>query len=380
MQVKNEFVKFYKECGGVLDPKDIGDLKEHLYRRKRLYAMLGIPAFSFKGINVLDIGGGSGYNTLVFLLLGAKVDLVEPNENAAKMAQELFDKYKIPKAQYGIHNKILEDFKDSCRYDIIIAEGFLHSLYAENRAEVINKMKEFTQNGSYVVVTTMCEFSYFFEDLRRILGLVLTRDISEFSQKADILSQAFESHLKSLKFAVRPVKDWAIDTILNPGGDVKLFSIDECIGLFGTEYEVVGMSPNVYPNMSWYKDMEYSYALDIVSNFDSFRHLLLSVAFRDFIRDKEKNRNLLKQLIKFRECIKEYRDTKSDICVRKIVEIFKDIINTNGDLGGEFVASVKECMEAILCQETLSVERIAKMQNLKNAWGRGMQYISFKRL
>ena len=55
MQVKNEFVKFYKECGGVLDPKDIGDLKEHLYRRKRLYAMLGIPAFSFKGINASEL-------------------------------------------------------------------------------------------------------------------------------------------------------------------------------------------------------------------------------------------------------------------------------------------------------------------------------------
>ena len=99
--------------------------------------MLGIPSFAFHGLDLLDIVGGSGYNTLAFLLLGAKVDLVEPNEVAVHSALKLFEKYQIPKSQYTIYNEILESFKGENAYKVIIAEGFLHSLYAENRQEVI---------------------------------------------------------------------------------------------------------------------------------------------------------------------------------------------------------------------------------------------------
>ena len=373
----NEFVKFYKEYGGVLDPKDIGDIREHMYRRTRLYEMLGIPSFAFHGIDLLDIGGGSGYNTLVFLLLGAKVDLVEPNEVAVHSALKLFEKYQIPKSQYTIYNEILESFKGENAYKVIIAEGFLHSLYAENRQEVIECIKKYANIGTYIVVTTMCEFSYFYEDLRRILGLILISKIEDRKQKIEILSRAFGSHLNNLKYAVRPVEDWVVDTILNPGGDVKLFSIEECVKYFGEGYEVVGMSPNLIPNQSWYKDMQYSYSKEISREFSFKKHLLIDRNFKDFERKHVKNQELYKELICFREYIGKFRREPNELFIIRIIEILQRILDKNKDLGEVFMGCVQESIVLLRNFQSIKWQNVASAKKISKAWGRGLQYISF---
>ena len=75
----NEFLKFYGEHHISPVSQDISDFERHLARRKRLYELVNIHPFAFRGARMLEVGAGSGYNTLLFLKLGAIVDIVEPN-------------------------------------------------------------------------------------------------------------------------------------------------------------------------------------------------------------------------------------------------------------------------------------------------------------
>lgn len=388
---ENTFTKFYKAINGVLDPKERGDLKEHLARRERLYELLGLVRFAFKEARVLDIGAGSGYNTLFFLLNGAKVDIVEPNEKARALAQELFIKYKIPQEQYSISGAMLEDFQSPHKYDVICAENFLSSLATENRRAVLAQMKSFGKAGSIFVATNMCSFSYFFEDLRRLLGAVLIAKTSDFKEQSDIVEAAFAPHLAALAqngIQTRPARDWAVDNILNPGGDnPDLCSLGELIADFcGTDsiessekYDILAMSPNLFYNRSWFKDLNFSYSAQILREFSEYEHILLWRNSEFSKRNASKNATLRADLKNFRAKIADF---KSDFALNKlpqIAELLEQIALKNLDLGQFIIGTILET--ANLCKKgasgELDIKSVANAKYLAKAWGNGTQYISF---
>ena len=230
----NEFLKFYGEHHISPVSQDISDFERHLARRKRLYELVNIHPFAFRGARMLEVGAGSGYNTLLFLKLGAIVDIVEPNAAGREQMIKLFMEHKIPQEQYKIHPCTIESYDSAERYDFVIAEGFLPWVDKKQRKGIITQLWRYAKKDAGIVVTTQCEFSFFLEDLRRILGLVLVRGVSEFKQKVEMLSKAFASHLQTLGFASRPIADWVIDNILNPAADVKPLSIQGCVEEFAS--------------------------------------------------------------------------------------------------------------------------------------------------
>ncbi|BAM32458.1 conserved hypothetical protein [Helicobacter cinaedi CCUG 18818 = ATCC BAA-847] len=396
----NEFLKFYGEHHISPVSQDISDFERHLARRKRLYELVNIHPFAFRGARMLEVGAGSGYNTLLFLKLGAIVDIVEPNAAGREQMIKLFTEYKIPQEQYKIHPCTIESYDSAERYDFIIAEGFLPWVDKKQRKGIITQLWRYAKKDAGIVVTTQCEFSFFLEDLRRILGLVLVRRVSEFKQKVEMLSKAFVSHLQTLGFASRPIADWVIDNILNPAADVKPLSIQGCVEEFASvagggyspsvqkkisinpaTLEVLGSSPNMIGNLSWYKDMSYSYGEVILESFERFRHILLCTEFGFFWREDRKNTLLLERLSALRELIKAYRESESVESVKKICDILDSIIAENEDLGEFFTQSVNECVGLLRDYADgvaeLNAESIASMPTFKNAWGRGQQYVSF---
>ena len=73
---------------------DIPNLKKHFQIRGSLYRLLGlIPSF-FKGKNVLEVGPGSGQNSIYIASLFPKIyDLLEPNPYACKDISKIFKKF-----------------------------------------------------------------------------------------------------------------------------------------------------------------------------------------------------------------------------------------------------------------------------------------------
>ena len=165
------------------------------------------------------------------------------------------------------------------------------------------------------------------------------------------------------------------------GGGGYPLSVQEKISISPTILEVLGSSPNMIGNLSWYKDMSYSYGKVILESFERFRHILLCTEFGFFWRESGKNTLLLERLSALRELIKAYRESESVESVKKICDILDSIIAENGDLGEFFIQSVNECV-GLLRDYTdggsqISAECIALMPTFKRAWGRGQQYVSF---
>lgn len=157
--------------------------------------------------------------------------------------------------------------------------------------------------------------------------------------------------------------------------------MQEKISINPTILEVLGSSPNMIGNLSWYKDMSYSYGEVILESFERFRHILLCTEFDFFWRDSGKNTLLLERLNTFRQLIRTYRDNESIESVREVCMVLDSIIAENGDLGEFFIQSVNECVGFLRDYadggEQISAESIALMPTFKKAWGRGQQYVSF---
>ncbi|MDE5602445.1 MAG: SAM-dependent methyltransferase, partial [Helicobacter sp.] len=274
-----------------------------------------------------------------------------------------------------------EHFKPLYEFDFVFAVWFLPAFTQQKRREILKALLGTLSLKTIFVATCICEFSYFFEHLRILLGLYLVRDVEGFSNKISLLCDCFASHLEALEFASRPIKDWVSDTILNPVCDQMSFSLETCIveiESLGKNIEVLGMSPNMFANLSWYKDTQYSYAKVIKESFKTKRHLLLCYSFKDSYRDEGLNKDLLQDIICLKTLVKEFRDSSDNAILPKAASLLRDIIQKHKDLGEFFTNALLECIYLLENPKFIESQKIASLPNFSKAWGRGQQYISFR--
>lgn len=135
----NSFLEYYGEHQISPVAQDISDLALHYRKREKLYRQLGMPPRLFQNADILEVGPGSGYNTLAFFAWGGNVHLVEPNPAGRRDMKQLFCERQVLENKYEIYETTIEEFQSEQRYDIIIAEGFLHSI--DNAKSIIQKLK-----------------------------------------------------------------------------------------------------------------------------------------------------------------------------------------------------------------------------------------------
>lgn len=66
----NDFIEYYGEHGISPVKQDLSNIKAHYAKREKLYRQLGVPSIAFEGKKILEIGPGSGYNTLAYFFWG----------------------------------------------------------------------------------------------------------------------------------------------------------------------------------------------------------------------------------------------------------------------------------------------------------------------
>lgn len=110
-------------------PIELEDQKEwesHCAKRFNLYQRhLGIPLSLLHGRSIIEFGCNSGENALVLATFGAKLTLVEPNEQVLSRLRKLFQKLGLEKSIVELSQKDIEQFDSGTLYDVVIAEGFL---------------------------------------------------------------------------------------------------------------------------------------------------------------------------------------------------------------------------------------------------------------
>ncbi|MEW6087948.1 MAG: class I SAM-dependent methyltransferase [bacterium] len=373
--VINPFISFYTKYKISPVHQDIRNFRRHLLRREKLYRLLGLVPVTFKDKAILEIGPGGGYNALVLFLWGANIDFIEPNPKAREELPILFKKYKIKDDRWKLFPCKAEEFEINKKYDVVIAEGFIPGLYRRN--EVIAKISDSVNFGGVVVVTCVDELSFFFELVKRLIAhrFLQKKNAEEFSKKVTLLSRAFSSHLKSLKFASRPIQDWVTDNFLNPAIYGNFFSVAECIEEFGENFMPLGSSPSMFTDYSWYKDTEFNSRNSFLEQFYAKRHVLMSWNMPETIRTKEANNNLAQEISELRKFAGK---AEQDLTEKSIKEIVKRLQRIKGLIRAVDIRIYKAINEAIglLLDKDLDEFKISHASGLASAFGRGQQYLS----
>lgn len=87
----SDHLTFYQtnEVSPVL--QDVADAKKHLVRRESLYRSLGLPSTFFRDHTVLEVGPGSGQNSLhIASSMPSSLTLVEPNKSGVIQIEKSF--------------------------------------------------------------------------------------------------------------------------------------------------------------------------------------------------------------------------------------------------------------------------------------------------
>jgi len=369
----NQYLKHYGEHNISPVHQDISNFAIHLARRERLYITLGIPAVCFEGKRLLEIGPGGGYNALAYFHWKANVDFVEPNKTARKELKQLCKKHKT--SDYRLFKEKFEDFKTDEKYDIIIAEGFIPLL--SNRLEILNQIFSYLKPGGICAITCVDDTSFFFEYLRKIIALKLFHclKVDDFNEKVKLLTAAYGSHYKTLKYASRPVEDWIIDNLLNPYSFGDLFSIGECIDAIAEGYEFMNSSPDLFTNYQWYKDYEYDHSADLKKQFAQKRHNLIMAGLDETVRPAPKNEELNNSIRAVRNVIEKNTAIHDDSFTAKIIEQLEKIIENISDIDARAANAVKEAI-VLISDKKINCEKISGSRYLSSAFGRGQQYVS----
>lgn len=370
----NSFLKYYGEHQISPVVQDISDLALHYRKREKLYRQLGMPPVLFQNADILEVGPGSGYNTLAFFAWGGNMHLVEPNPTGIRDMKQLFHERQIPEDQYQIYETTIEEFKAEQKYDIIIAEGFLHSI--NNAKNIIQKLMTQVTKGGVIVITCMDEMSMFVEQMKRLICHYMIADIRDYEEQVRFCTQLFEPQFSNLNGMSRKVEDWVRDDMLNPAfNNEVILDFAEAIQTFGEDFYVLGSSQKIFTDYSWYKDLSYRENENCISQFAQKQHTFLMTGIEESKLNNYEHHFLKQQVAAIRAKCILFEQHGTDV-TDDILELLKSIIHIAAPIDQRLVNFINECCEIIERLKTEKSFSLEKYQNFFHAVGRTQQYLS----
>ena len=377
--MSNDYIEFYGKNKISPVNQDISDLRLHYRRRQKLYRQCGIPTIAFKDNDILEVGPGGGHNALALLNWGIHgIEMVEPNITGVETIKKLFTQYHIDPNIYKIVNTTIEEYNTERHFDIVLAEGFLS--YVPNPKEICHKLGRLAREGGVVVVTCSDDTSILIELIKRLIGICLTSDIDDFNEKVEKLIPIFEPQLESLRGVSRPAKDWIEDNIFNPVFSNGLsFSLGDALDAF-KGFDLLGGSPKMFTDYSWYKDIWYDEFSEYKDQFDRKRNSLIMADMPEVILSKEDSNKIQAIITKLKKIENEY---EHDNDRKHLDELYYELVNGRElfTILGDYVSDVYDDLLNIIRElEEGITPSFDNYPNLFKAFGRGLQYISFMKL
>lgn len=370
----NKWLEYYGKHDISPVKQNIENIVDHYKKREKLYRQLGMPTLLFQDKKILEIGAGSGYNTLAFMEWGGVVDIVEANPTGINDMQTLFNAQNISPSNYTIHNIVIEDFQTENKYDIIICEGFIHAV--DNFDFIIDKMKKMLSAGGVIVITCMDEMSMFVEQIKRYVfqNMLYLNNIQEFEEQVEFGVKMFSAGMEKLCMRSRSVADWVQDDMINPTFSNKNYlSFDKAIYLFGKDYKVLGSSQKIFTDFSWYKDITYNDLDDYEKQYKKRKHIFLKTGIEECDLIDKENVILEKSIKEIREKCIEFEATKEDLR-EDICDLLTNIIEVSYKINFDLGEFVKESIDILVnLDQNMKFDRYSKFLD---AVGRTQQYLS----
>lgn len=377
IQTKVDHLEFYKKNKISPVRQDISDLSRHLDRRSSLYRYLGLTNILIKDRCILEVGPGSGHNSLyVASCLPKSFDLLEPNPTGQDGIKKLYSEFSMDHKSPNLIKQRLEDFNPEKLYDVVISECWLG--VSQHERKMMKKLGTFLKPGGILITTLASPVGALPNALRRLLSYKLTKEIDSLEEKTRILVNAFEKHLETMNDMTRPYEDWVQDCMINPGFMTISITPEMFIEDMGDTFEIYNTFPRFDSDWRWYKSL-YGARKSFNERFMGF-YFKNSHNFCDFNniypqRDSAKNVILENLSLNLLSLIIDIEENSGIDYLDELILLLEEIkINLN-EVSSDYAKIINEFQSLFKKPET-SPEEISKMDLLKPVFGRELIYIS----
>jgi 2-polyprenyl-3-methyl-5-hydroxy-6-metoxy-1,4-benzoquinol methylase len=379
-QTDQDHLDFYLEHQISPVRQDISDLGRHLERRESLYRNLGLPAMFIEGKGVLEVGPGSGHNSIhVAAAKPAILDLVEPNPTGARGVEDLYASLSIPHTPPRLICQRLEEFNAAAEYDVVIAEAWLG--VPEHERELMARLAGFVRPGGILVTTLSSPIGMLANTLRRILGSVLVHAIPTLEEKSTQLLTAFGPHLDTLADMSRPHLDWVQDSLLNPGFLTSCLTPAPLFKALGDGYSLYNSYPRLVTDWRWYKSLygvKRRFNEIYLESYFALCHNLFDHRSVLPARAPERNAELEESCFALMSRVAAYENENARVPVAELTDLVEPIRDNIDEVSPVWSAAIEEFI-IVLTEKGVEPGRIAAMAALGPVFGRELLYVSMIR-
>ena len=373
---------FYLRHGISPVHQNVDDLPRHFARRAGLYRHLGIlPAF-VRGRSVVEIGPGSGFNSIYTATLEpSRYVLVEANPRGVEDMRVLFGRFGTLCEHLEIVPTTVEAYRPDQQFDFVFCEGLLAQAGVADPVALLRSVARLVAPGGVLVITCIDAISYFSETLRRLLADLLIDVDQPIETRTRVCVDAFVPHLTTLAGMTRPADDWVVDNLINPGSTGPLLTIPDAVAALTGTFDVFGSSPRFLTDWRWYKD------IDVQGRFNELAietywpnvHNLLDYRRISPPRAAEDNRHLYHLCQTVRSELGAFEaGLDSPDRLRRIDETLSRIAPLSAEFSPAVGAALAEVL-VLMRSAGLDAARVGAATHFKSWFGRGQQYLSFSR-
>ena len=186
-------------------------------KNKFLIEKLKLLPKMFENSELLDLGCGSGQNTINYDWAGAKCTLVDYDKNSTYLTKKLFTKYA--KNKFKVINKDLFNFKSKKKFNFVISNAVSHHTW--DTIKSIEHAISFLKKDGILILGLGETNGFFQRNLQRYILYSLSEDKNEIIKLAKMF---FSENLKrAKKYGGRTILEIIYDTFINPRIDPLSF-------------------------------------------------------------------------------------------------------------------------------------------------------------
>jgi SAM-dependent methyltransferase len=372
---------FYRRHGISPVRQDIRNLDAHFARRAALYRHLGLLPRFLLGRTVLEIGPGSGFNSVYTASLRpSRYVLVEGNPRGVADIGNLFSDYPELAGRIEVVTALADHYRCDEPFDFVFCEGMVALAGVPDPQRLLRRIAENTGPDGVLVITCIDAVSDFSETLRRLVAHLVIDPASDLADHVRVLLPILSPHLSSLAGMSRPHDDWIIDNLLNPASIGPLLSIPDAVSALADEFDVFGASPHFFTDWRWYKAIGADGGFNelAIDRYWSNVHNLLDYRHLSPERDPIENHRLYDLCVSVRDGVREYESRRDRGVVAGILEMLGTIASMVRTFSPGTSDAIVE-LRGLLAQPSLDGAAVAASRSFGPWFGRGQQYLSFSR-
>ncbi len=175
---------------------------------------LNFPPEMFAGKTLLDLGGGTGDNTIFYGIWGAECTIVDANPKALERAKLVFEQHSPDRETKFIHASLF-DFSGPQQFDIVVSDGVCH--HTHDKKKCFHILASCLKSGGYCYFGIGNAPGAVQRHLQRLILYTFAKTDDDFVALAERL---FPEHLdRASRFGQRSKRAIVFDTFINPKHD-----------------------------------------------------------------------------------------------------------------------------------------------------------------